>query len=108
MARLKRGAKTQAVRDYLADHPEANPQAVVEGLHAKGMKVKITLVRSILYKKPSKPGRRRAASVMHAAARRTATTGMSIEQLFEVKQFADAFGGADQIRSALATLEQLR
>ena len=107
MAKLKRGAKTQAVRDYLAEHPDANPKAVVNGLKATGMKIKITLVRSILYKKPSKPGRRRAP-VVHTAARKTATTGLTIEQLLEVKRFADTFGGADQVRSALNTLEQLR
>ena len=106
-ARMKRGEKTQAVRDYLAEHPEANRKAVVEGLKAKGIKVKITLVSSLMYKQASKPSRRRAPSVQ-AAARKTATTGVSIEQLLEVKRFADSFGGADQVRQALDTLEQLR
>ena len=108
MAKLKRGAKTQAVRDYLAEHPEANPQAVVEGLQAKGMKVKLTLVRSILYKKPSKPGRRRRSIVVRAAARKTRATGVSIEQLIEVKRFADSIGGPDKLRQALTTLEQFQ
>jgi hypothetical protein len=106
-ARMKRGEKTQAVRDYLAEHPEANRRAVVEGLKAKGIKVKFTLVSSLMYKQASKPGRRRAPSVQ-AAARKTATAGVSIEQLIEVKRFADSFGGADQVRQALDTLEQLR
>ena len=108
MARLRRGVKTQAVRDFLADHPEANPRAVVEGLKTRGFKVKITLVRSIMYKKSSKPGRRRRAPVVHAAARKTAWAHMSIEQLLEVKRFADSFGGADQVRQALDTLAQLQ
>ncbi|MBW8885433.1 MAG: hypothetical protein JF612_11830 [Planctomycetia bacterium] len=107
MARFKRGAKTQAVRDYLAEHPEANPKAVVEGLKAEGMKVKITLVNGIKYNKSRKPGRRRAP-VAHAAARRTSSTRVSIDQLLEVKRFADSLGGADQLRHALDTLEQLR
>jgi arginine repressor len=107
MAKLKRGEKTQAVRDYLAKHPGATRSAVVEGLRAKGMKVKLTLVGSLMYKQASKTGKRRAP-VVHAAARRTVTKGMSIAQLLEVKQFADSLGGADQIRSALDTLEQLR
>lgn len=106
MARLKRGAKTQAVRDYLAEHPEANPKAVVEGLKAQGLKVKITLVNGIKYNKARKAGKRRAP-VAHAAARRTSTRGMTIEQLLEVKRFADSLGGADQLRHALETLAQL-
>ncbi len=106
-ARMKRGEKTQAVRDYLAEHPEANRRAVVEGLKAKGIKVNITLVSSLMYKQASKPGRRRAPSVQ-AAARKTATTGVSIEQLIEVKRFTDSFGSADQVRQALDMLEQLR
>jgi hypothetical protein len=106
-ARMKRGEKTQAVRDYLAEHPDANRRAVVEGLKAKGVRVKLTLVSSLMYKRSSKPSRRRA-SVMHAAARKTRATGMTIEQLLSVKQFADSFGGADQVRQALDTLEKLR
>jgi hypothetical protein len=107
MARLKRGAKTQAVRDYLAQHPEANPQAVVDGLQAKGMKVKITLVNGIKYKKAAKRGKRRALTV-HAAARRTAAKGMTFDQLLSVKQLADSMGGPDQLREALDALAQLQ
>jgi hypothetical protein len=33
---------------------------------------------------------------------------VTIEQLIEVKRFADSVGGADQIRQALDTLAQLR
>jgi hypothetical protein len=104
---MKRGAKTQAVRDFLAEHPEANRRAVVDGLKAKGIKVKLTLVSSLMYKQSSKASKRRAPSV-HAAARKTTTTSTSIEQLFAVKRFADSFGGADQVRQALDMLEQLR
>jgi hypothetical protein len=80
---------------------------VVEGLKAKGMKVKMTLVSSLMYKQSSKAGKRRDPSV-HAVARKTATTGMSIDQLLSVKQFVDTFGGAGQVRQALDVLEQLR
>jgi hypothetical protein len=107
MARLKRGLKTQAVRDYLAEHPEANPKAVVEGLKAQGLKVKITLVNGIKYNKSRRAGKRRSP-VAHAAARRTSLRGVTIDQLLEVKRFADSLGGADQIRHALDMLEQLR
>ena len=107
MARYKRGAKTQAVRDYIAEYPDANPKAIVEGLGAQGMKVKITLVNGIKYNKSRRVGKRRSP-VAHAAARRTSLRGVTIEQILEVKLFADSLGGADQLRHALDMLEQLR
>jgi|SRR5579863_9808074 len=108
MARYKRGAKTQAVKEYLAQHPESKSQAVVDGLKAeKGMSVKVTLVNSIRYNKSRKPGKRRSL-VARAAARKTSRSGMTLDQLLEVKRFADALGGADQLRQALDMLELLR
>lgn len=90
-------------------NPTASPKAVVEGLQAQGVKVKITLVNSIKYKKPAKKGGRRRAPTMQAAARRTSTNGsVSFEQLVEVKKLADSLGGAEQVRQALDALQQLQ
>jgi hypothetical protein len=108
MARMKRGAKSQAVRDYLSENPQASPKEVVEGLKAKGVNVKVTLVNSIKYKKPSKTGRRRAMSVRMAARRSSGGVAVTVEQLVEVKRLADSLGGAEHVRRALETLEQLR
>ncbi len=107
MARMKRGGKSQAVRDYLSENPNASPKEVVDGLMAKGVKVKVTLVNSIKYKKPSKIGRRRAPS-HRMAARRSSGATVTVEQLLEVKRLADLLGGAEHVRRALETLEQLR
>jgi hypothetical protein len=104
---MKRGVKSQAVREYLAENPQASPKAIVDGLKAKGIKVKVTLVNSIKYKKPSKPGRRRK-SARRVAAQRNSSAGVTIEQLIEVKRLADSLGGVDQIRSALDMLQQLQ
>src|ERR1051325_5445136 len=89
MARMKRGARTQAVRDYLSENPQASPKAVVEGLKEKGIKVKVTLVNSIKYKKPAK-GRKRRTLTIQSAARRSSAGGVSLEQLIAVKQLADS------------------
>jgi hypothetical protein len=107
MARMKRGAKSHAVREYLSANPQASPKEVVEGLKAKGVKVKVTLVNSIKYKKPSKTGRRRTTSV-RIAARRSSAAATTVDQLLEVKRLADSLGGAEHVRRALETLEQLR
>jgi hypothetical protein len=107
MARMKRGAKSHAVREYLSANPQASPKEVVEGLKAKGVKVKVTLVNSIKYKKPSKAGRRRAPS-HRMAARRSSGVDVTVEHLLDVKRLADSLGGAEHVRRALETLEQLR
>ena len=107
MARMKRGARTQAVRDYIAENPDANPKAIVAGLKEKGITVKLGLANSVKYSKRSKRRKGRAPSP-HAAARRTQSGVMTAEQLIEVKRFADSLGGTDQLRKTLDVLEQLR
>jgi hypothetical protein len=108
MARIKRGARTQAVRDYLAGNPEASPKEVVEGLQQKGIKVKVTLVNSIKYKKPSKGAKRRRSPAVQSAARMTSSGTLGFEQLIEVKRLVDGLGGAEQVRQALDALAQLQ
>lgn len=107
MARMKRGARTQAVRDYLSENPQASPKAVVEGLQQKGIKVKVTLVNSIKYKKPAEVRKRRSL-VVRSAARKGSGATVGFEQLIEVKKLVDALGGADQVRQALDALAQLQ
>lgn len=107
MARMKRGERTQAVRDYLQENPHASPKAVVKGLQEKGIKVKITLVNSVKYKKPAK-GRQRRSPAVQSAARKASTRSLGFEQLVEVKKLVDTLGGADQVRQALDALAQLQ
>jgi hypothetical protein len=109
MARYKRGARSQAVRDYLAANPTASPKEVVEGLREQGVKVKVTLVNSIKYKKPSGKRRGRRAMTISAAARRAPANGnVTFDQLLGVKWLVDSLGGADQVRQALDALAQLQ
>ena len=107
MAKLNRGVKTQAVRDYISANPDANPKAIVEGLKEKGITVKLGLANSVKYNKRSKTRKRRAPA-LHTAARKTNSTGVTIDQLIEVKRFADSLGGTENVRQALDMLEQLR
>jgi hypothetical protein len=108
MAKLKRGEKTKAVRDYIAANPKASPKEIVAGLAATGMKIKLGLANSLKYGK-RKPGRRRAATVASAARRtRTSNGVVTVDQLLEVKRLADSIGGIEHIRTALEALEKLR
>jgi hypothetical protein len=107
---MKRGKKSQIIREYVAAHPSEGPAAVVAGLKAQGITVKAGLVSAVKYGKPRGTlGKRSRRPAVRVAARRTTRNGaITVEQLLEVKKLADSIGGADHVRSALDTLEQLR
>lgn len=68
MASEKRGARSAAIRQYLAEHPAAGPKEVVESLKQAGVVVSANLVSSIKYgkmsKKSGRPARRGRSSKM--------------------------------------------
>ena len=106
MARLKRGEKTRVVREYITANPTESPNEIVTGLAATGMKIKIGLANSLKYAK-RKPGRHKAP-IVASAARRTSNGVVTVDQLLEMKRFADLFGGIEHVRAALESLEMLR
>lgn len=72
------------------------------------MRIKLGLANSLKNSK-KKRGRRKSATVASAARRtRTSNGAVTVEQLIEVKRLADSLGGAEHVRRALETLEQLR
>ena len=101
---------SELIRQYIARHPAEMPRAIELGLKQEGVKVSMALIGRVKYAKAKKVGRRRKAKTLmvRAAARSTSFASVTIEQLLEVKKFADSLGGADQLRQALDTLEQLR
>jgi hypothetical protein len=105
--RVKRGQRSQAIRDYLSTHPSAGPKDVIAALKEQGVSVTVGLVSNVKYGGKKKKSRRGRIMIARAAARRTRAGSLSIEQLLSVKQFADSIGGAEQLRQALAMLDQL-
>ena len=104
---------SELIRQFIAKNPAAGPKEIEAGLKAEGVKVKLSLINAVKYSKAKKKAGRKANRVarratVQVAARKTPSTAVTIEQLIEVKKFADSFGGADQVRQALDTLEQLR
>ena len=90
------------------------PKVVQRGLQKKGVKVATSLVSNVAFYFRKKSASRRvtvaARKVSAKLTHKTSTTmtGVTIEQLLELKRFVDANGGADQVRQALDMLEQLR
>lgn len=88
---LERGARSKAVRDYLAKNPKDSPQKVVSALKDKGVEVSLGLVSVIKYSKGSKLG----------------SLGTTADTLLQTKRLVDAIG-FDKARMALDVLEKLR
>lgn len=107
---------SESIRQFIAKNPTAGPKGIEAGLKAKGIQVSKALISAVKYSKKyskaKKSGKKmrkmsRPATV-RVAARATAAVGVTIKQLLAVKDFADAFGGSDQVRQALDILAQFR
>lgn len=99
-----RGARSQAIRDYLAANPKASPNDVVAGLKEKGVTVKAGLVSAIKYKKTAKGVKRK----LRKSGRKVSVGSVTVDALIIAKQLVDAAGGMEEAKKALETLEQLR
>lgn len=88
---LERGARSIAVRKYLASHPKASPKVVVEALQEQGIEVSLGLVSVIKY---SKVYKRRGLIP-------------SADELLKAKRLVDRLG-FEKVKVALDVLERLQ
>ena len=103
MARPKnspRGAKTQAIRDYLAANKSAKATEVVAGLAEKGVSVSTQMVYNLKARKKMGKRRRRAEASGQ-------TIGLSISGLLAAKKFVGEAGGMQEARKALDAFAKL-
>jgi len=106
MARPKkapRGAKSQAVRDYLTANKDAGPSAVVAGLKEQGVAVSLPTVSAIKAKMGLSKKRRRRKVVRAAAP---ANSHLTVEDLLRAKKLVDEIG-AQRAKEALEALAKL-
>lgn len=111
MAKLERGAKSNAVREYIAAHPEAGPTEVVKALAEKNIGVTAALVSNLKAgKKAKKSGTKKSgktkARKAHRVAAQPSNFTLTLSAYQAVRQFASQHGGYDKARSALAEAEQ--
>ena len=88
--------KSQAVRDFLAGHPDADTKAVVAGLAEKGVKVAPTLVYFV--KSKQRQARRRAKRDRAAESSRQAGSKNPVEVVLRVKDLAREVGGIQNLK----------
>lgn len=102
MARYKRGAKSQAIRDYLTHNPEAAPKEVIEALKGQKLKVTSQMVSTIRTKMTGKKVKRRKK-------RKGAPADMvSMETLLKAKKLIAEMGSLEMAREAIDALAKLQ
>ena len=108
MARPKkapRGAKSQAIRDYLAANTDAGPTAVVAALKEQGLSVSTPMVSTIKAKMGLGKKRRRRR-VARAAASVNGAGRLSVDDLLRAKKLVDEIG-AERAKEAIEALAKL-
>jgi len=95
-----RGAKSQAIRDYLATNKKAKASEVVAALAEKGTTVSTAMVYSL--KARNKMGKRRRKAEANGQS-----VGLSITGLVAAKKLVDTVGGIEQAREAINALAKL-
>ena len=111
--KMPRGSRSQAIRDYLQQHPGASVHEIMEGLKKSGIEVGKGLVSNVKYTRratsqggPGRQGRQGSSS----RAGRTGSSGgeLTANDLIEAKKVVDQIGSIEAARRALAALEQLQ
>ena len=117
MAKKSTVNKSQAVRDYFADHPDAMPKEVIAALGEQGIAVSRVLVSGVKSKlnkagKAKKPARRAAkiAVVVEAPARVEKPTKpgetITLEQIKKVAATINAVGGLQRMVEVLDAIKE--
>ena len=103
-------SKSQAVRDYLAAHPDAKPKEIAPALSAAyGITITPPMI-SMIKSKTKAQGRQRARGNpprKQRSVRRPAAGAITIEELLLFKKSVDALGGVIRARRALDVLAEL-
>jgi hypothetical protein len=95
-----RGAKTQAIRDYLSANKKAKASEVVSALAEKGITISPAAVYNLKARK--RMGRRRRKAEANGQV-----VGLSIDHLIAAKKLVDTVGGVQQAREAVDALAKL-
>ncbi len=96
--------KSQAVRDFLAEHPTADSKAVIAGLGEKGVRVAPTMVyyvRSKLRQASRRAKRERAAESSRQSGARD-----PVELVLRVKDLAREVGGIRHLKQLVDLLAE--
>ncbi len=103
MAKKDRVNKSEAVRDYYREHPEAKAAEVAEALTKNGITITAAHVTTI--KSKSKIRRRRRRRAVKAVAEKT---GIGVADIKAALGFLKACGSTEAAKEALAAAIQIK
>jgi hypothetical protein len=105
--KLGRVNKTQAIRDYFADHPKAMPKDAAQALtEMHGVEFTPGMVSNI----KSQMGKKRRPAGRPGRPRKPAAktnADVKVDELLAAKRLAEQLGGVDKARHALDVLGKL-
>jgi hypothetical protein len=105
MAKKKNGVnKSDAIRQMLAEHPEAKSPEIVSLLAKKGIKVSANLVYFV--KARSRARKRKVRRQKAVAASRNAGIANPIELILDVRRLAEKAGGLRQLKQLVDILAE--
>jgi hypothetical protein len=96
--------KSQAVRDFLAEHPKADSKAIIAGLGEKGVRVTPTMVYYVRSK--LKQASRRAKRERVAESSRRSGASDPVELVLRVKGLAREVGGIRHLKQLVDLLAE--
>ncbi len=99
MAKKRSGSKSQAVRDYLKEHPTAGNKEVAEGLAAAGIKVTTNLVATL---------KARTAKRREVVKTVVSQTGVGIPEIKAGLALLKVCGTVAVAKEALAAAEEIK
>ncbi|MDA1012973.1 MAG: hypothetical protein O3A00_00800 [Planctomycetota bacterium] len=112
--------KSQAIRDYLAENPDATAKEIQPALAKKGIVVDAQTINSQKWRmgknqssapkqKPVRPAVQSSSEpISKFRAVAAASTGLSAQDLMDAKAFVDQVGSISDALAALETLEKLQ
>ena len=115
MAKKSKVNKTQAVRDYLTDHPGAVSSEIAAALSKKGIKITANYVSNIktTLNKAGKKKKASKKSTVHVeaaqVAEKPATNGgtLTLEQVKKVAHTIKTLGGYQRVTEVLEVIKEL-
>ena len=95
--------KSEAVREFMASHPDAKPKEVSAALAKKGIKVTPQAVSTIRFQAAKKAG----AKSGRRGKTKSQNGMVQVDTLVQAKQFVDKMGGVESAKQALNVLARL-
>jgi hypothetical protein len=93
-------SKSEAIRSYKNENPDAGPKAIAEVLNKQGFKVTAGFVSTVLSNDKRKSGRTGGRG-------RRGGGSAQYDNLIQAKQLADQMGGIEAARAALDALARI-